>query len=192
MICRTIFSEEQNWGPRTWKGSDEAATKKFETFLPGEKLFKCDKTTEDPISHRKCGESWFRRVTSSDTKESSSQSANAIITGLESGQSSFRAQVCVSFPNVAKALHAGQREKYIQEHKKAEVVTFLDAFCPAIVKEDVMNNNAFITTKIHCAHAHFHYYQELHQAYTQQMVGKGRATMLSEKLKVVHSRCMQR
>ena len=80
-----------------WKDSDEGAKKKSETLLPGGKLFKCDKTTEDPSSHRKCGEGWFRRVTSSDTKESSSQSADVIITGLESGQSSSGARVCVSF-----------------------------------------------------------------------------------------------
>ena len=121
--------------------------RKNSRLLPGEKLVKRYKTTEDPSSHRKCGEGWFRRVTSSDTKESSSQFADVIITGLESGQSSSGAQVCVSSSNVAKALHAGHRKKYIQEHEKAEVVTFLDA------------------------HA-FYYYQELPQAYKQQMFEK--------------------
>ena len=47
-----------------------------------------------------------------------------------------------------------------------------------------MNNNAFITAAIPFPHA-FHYYQKLHQAYTQQMVRKGRAMKLLEKLKVV-------
>ena len=52
-----------------WKSSDEAAKKKFETLFSGEKLFRCDKTTEGPSSHRKCGEGWFRRVTETLTWE---------------------------------------------------------------------------------------------------------------------------
>ena len=61
-------------------------------------------------------------------------------------------------------------------------MSFLEAFCPAIITEDVINNNSFITSTIPCAKA-YNYYQGLCQQYRQHELRKGRDSKLSPKLK---------
>ena len=95
----------------------------------------------------------------------------------DGGQSSSR--TLLSSPNVANAIHGGERESYLKENEKQEVVSFLEALCPPIVTEDVINNNSFVASAIPWAKA-YNYYQELCQEYRKQELRKGRGSKFSK------------
>lgn len=173
-----------------WKKQSEEEKQSFEALLPGEKsvVIKTQTTvnTAEPSNENsKADDGWFRRDSSTDsaTSSSSRQSADVIVVRpADGGQSS--SQTLPSSPNVASAIHGGGREHYLKENEKAQVVTFLEALCPPIVTEDVINNDAFITAAASCAKA-YDYYQELSQEYRQQVLRKGRASKLSSKRKEI-------
>ena len=155
-----------------WKRASEKEKQAFEALLPGAKPFKSENSEEPSTSStvvcRKAGDGWFQSYRSTEGETSSSQSADVILVkeyDADGGQSSSR--TLFSSPNVANAIHGGERESYLKENEKQEVVSFLEALCPPIVTEDVINNNSFVASAIPCAKA-YNYYQELCQEYRKQ------------------------
>ena len=155
-----------------WKRASEKEKQAFEALLPGEKPFRSENSEEPSTSStvvcRKAGDGWFQSDRSTEGETSSSQSADVILVkeyDADGGQSSSR--TLFSSPNVANAIHGGERESYLKENEKQEVVSFLEALCPPIVTENVINNNSFVASAIPCAKA-YNYYQELCQEYRKQ------------------------
>ena len=172
-----------------WKRASEKEKQAFEALLPGEKPFNSENSEEPSTSStvvcRKAGDGWFQSDRSTEGETSSSQSADVILVkeyDAKSGQSLSR--TLLSSPNVANGIHGGERESYLTENEKQEVVSFLEALCPPIVTEDVINNNSFVASAIPCAKA-YNYYQELCQEYRKQELRKGRGSKLSSKMKEI-------